>query len=817
MAISVNKLNIDCKTTVLSSRSAVYKTAELAAKLNRLRKSDFALGKIYEAVLALRAGSVATLSDGNGFYTASFGQHGEYEFSFATGALPAPLKRDDIIFYDFTGEGSEDLRLNDRRLETYLKDRSVFAAVLTPARTRPSGAAYEKLYRISGAERVDFPMLNAEQKAIVEAEDGNILVQGVAGSGKTNLCIDKIVFAAARGYAGKVLYSTYSRGLLVDTQRRVNAFAADIENFVAEYTHGRVRFTDPDHKKAVENRLGIYFDVDEDDKIAAALTKTAAFLREKVDYCLIGDLYRKYCGGKRPECGESYFLNEFVPKYAAQKTEGALNRVRPLSFEVVYKEIYGYIFGKADPANPARITSREEYAAARSGALTPQESEAVYRIARAYAEHLAANGLTDNNAMSRDMLKSRGSLPYYSLAVLDEVQDLTEINLLFMKSIARKLFCVGDALQMINPSYFSFAFLKRLMYSSETTTIRVLKHNYRNTPRIAEIVERLNDLNVSRFGTHNFVLRSRPVDSATETSAVYVRGDALVKMMAERKLDNYTLIVSSDEVKKRLRKTVGNREILTVSEVKGLERDTVVLYDLLSDHKDKWAALARAGVDRKNADENSVYRYYFNLFYVGVSRAKAHVYVCERDEIPFFDKFFATEFACLTPVEALNRLEKILSRTETDDADLGERIEEFMRLGQYANARVALDRLRDDNVRVAYRDKIDVHEEFISHGNYREAGVRFWEKGLYDDAREMFALSGDKLLIEFMEACLDNDDRALDYDIVRYFTDVGNNDVAYKLILSTVRRDLEEIRKTQSSLNAAFKALRRSKEKKYGQ
>ena len=144
MAISVHKLDIDCKTTVLSSRSAVYKTAELAAKLHRLNKSDFALGKIYEAVLALRAGSVATLSDGNGFYTASFGQHGEYEFSFATGALPAPLKRDDIIFYDFTGEGSEDLRLNDRRLETYLKDRSVFAAVLTPARTRPSGAAYRR-------------------------------------------------------------------------------------------------------------------------------------------------------------------------------------------------------------------------------------------------------------------------------------------------------------------------------------------------------------------------------------------------------------------------------------------------------------------------------------------------------------------------------------------------------------------------------------------------------------------------------------------------------------------------------------------------
>ena len=817
MAISVNKLDIDCVTTVLSSRSAVYKTAELAAKTNRLRRSDFALGKIAEAVLALRAGSGAVLSDGKGFYTASFGQRGEYEFSFATGVLPSPLKRDDIIFYDFSGDGSTDLRLNDRRLETYLKDRAGFAASIVPARTRPVSAAFDKLYRISGAERVDFPMLNAEQKEIVEAEDGNILVQGVAGSGKTNLCIDKIVFAAARGYAGKVLYSTYSRGLLTDTQRRVNAFAADIENFVAEYARGRVRFTDSDHKKAVENKLGVYFDVDEDDKIAAALTKTAEFLRNKVDYCLIEDLYRKYCNGKRRECGESYFLHEFVPKYAALKTEGALQKVKHLSYEVVYKEIYGYIFGKADPNAPEKITTREEYLSARRGTLSPQECEAIYRIAREYAAHLAAGGLTDNNAMSRSMLKSRGNLPYYSVAVLDEVQDLTEINLLFMKSTARKMFCVGDALQMINPSYFSFAFLKRLMYSSETMTIRVLKHNYRNTPRIAEIVERLNDLNIARFGTHNFVLRSRPVDSATETSAVYVRGEALVGMMAELKLDNYTLIVSSEEVKRKLRPVVGNREILTVSEVKGLERDTVILYDLLSDHSDKWAALARAGVNRKSADENSVYRYYFNLFYVGVSRAKAHVYVCERERIPFFDEFFATEFASLTPREALNRLDKILARTETDDADLSERIEEFMRLGQYANARVALDRLRDDNIRAAYRDRIDVHEEFISHGNYREAGVRYWEKGLYDDAREMFGLSGDKLLTEFMDACLGDDaERALDYDIVKYFADVGNNEVARKLILSTIRNDLEELKKTQSSLNASFKALRRSKEKKNG-
>lgn len=816
MAVKSSQLNIDLNATVLSSRCAVYKTAAFSAAANRLRKSDLAVSKIAEALIALRADKDSLPFCDNGYFTVSFGQRGEYEFSFATGAaLPSPLEKSDVVFYAFGGDGSKDLRLNDRRLEAYLKDRKNFSATVFTASTRPEDNAFDKLYRVSGAERVDFPMLNPEQRAVVEAEDGNILVQGVAGSGKTNLCIDKIVFAASRGYLGKVLYSTYSRGLLADTQLRVNAFAGDIENFVAEYTHGRVRFTDADHKKAVENKLGIYFDVDEDDKIAAALTKIADFLRNKVDYMLIEDIYRKYADGRRRACGENYFISSFVPA-VSHRAEGALARVKELSYEVVYKEIYGYIFGKADLDDPARIMSKEEYVAARSGTLTPQECEAIYRISREYSAHLAANGLTDNNHISRRLLASSGNIPIYSLAVLDEVQDLTEINLLLMKNISRKMFCVGDALQMINPSYFSFGFLKRLMYSSETVTIRVLRHNYRNTPRIAEIVESLNDLNIARFGTHNFVLRSRAVDSETETSAVYVRGNSLVNLIAEHKLDNYTLVVSSDEVKKKLRPVAGNREILTVSEVKGLERDTVILYDLLSDHKDKWAAIERAGINRKSADENSVYRYYFNLFYVGVSRAKAHVYVTESARIPFFDKFFAAEFACLTPEEAVKRLEGILSRTEIDDADLAERIEEFMRLGQYANARVALDRLRDDDVRSAYKDRIDVHEEFISRGYYREAGVRYWEKSLYDDAREMFSLSGDKLLLEFMDACLSDSDRALDYGIVRYFADVGNNDVARKLIINTVRNDLEAVKKNQSSLNASLKALRRSKEKKNG-
>ena len=77
----------------------------------------------------------------------------------------------------------------------------------------------------------------------------------------------------------------------------------------------------------------------------------------------------------------------------------------------------------------------------------------------------------------------------------------------------------------------------------------------------------------------------------------------------------------------------------------------------------------------------------------------------------------------------------------------------------------------------------------------------------------MFKLSGDHKLIEFMRACLKEDNHALDYDIVRFYTEVEGNDIAQNLILETLRNDLKDLREKHKNLNASFKAL---KEKRNG-
>ncbi|MBO7156085.1 MAG: hypothetical protein J6V83_01640 [Clostridia bacterium] len=109
--------------------------------------------------------------------------------------------------------------------------------------------------------------------------------------------------------------------------------------------------------------------------------------------------------------------------------------------------------------------------------------------------------------------------------------------------------------------------------------------------------------------------------------------------------------------------------------------------------------------------------------------------------------------------------------------------------------------------------RIEVSELYVLHGNYRDAGIRYWEAGLIEDAEQMFRLSGDHKLIDFMRACLKEDNHALDYDIVRFYTEVDGNDIAQNLIIETLRNDLKDLREKHKNLNASFKAL---KEKRNG-
>ncbi|MFA6766681.1 MAG: UvrD-helicase domain-containing protein, partial [Clostridia bacterium] len=718
------------------------------------------------------------------------------------------FNKEDIIFYDYFD--AEDIkRQNDQRLVLISQDD--FQISLTSHKDMVEKSLFSKLYILSNEDGMNFPLLNAEQREIVTIEDKNTLVQGVAGSGKTNICISKIIFAAIRGYKGKVLYTTYSRGLLLDTLNKIRVFRQNITSFISDYKEGLIVFVDKNYKKAVENKLGIFLTVDERDKIISQVESIVEFLDNKTDYFLLEDMYKIYIDKDIRIADENYFIKKYTTNIKNHQLKGKLEKIKYLSAEVIYKEIFGMILGSCEYENPIRTMSLEEYIDKRKDSFSKRECEIIFSIAQDYKKHLIENNLYDNNSISRTLIQNIDKMQRYSLAIIDEVQDMTQVSLCLMKKISLKLFCVGDALQMINPTYFSFAYLKRLLFEKDIVSVAELYHNYRNTGKIVDIIDKLGELNIKQFGTHSFVLKGKSMDAGLGAAAVYVKDKDFLQSVAKQKFDNFTVVTATQKQKEKLRSVLKKQEILTVSEIKGLERDTVILYNILSDNYDKWQRLKKTLINRKTSDENSVYRYYFNLFYVGVSRAKNYLYVAEERNIDLFDNFFISTFDILSTSQAIENLTQVVAKTEIDLDEIVQRIEEFLKHEQYDNARFACNKILDDVTRTYWLNKIDIYEKHIKHGDYREAGISFWQKGYTEDAKKQFEFSKDDILIELVDMCSTNErSKALDIDIIQYYPFVKDNQTAKRLIEESVQNDLRGLRENQKQIDNKFKQIKES-------
>ena len=755
---------------------SVFKTESLALATDKLSGVNLLLTHLAFAALAagIREGGYAFSAENVKFFAS---------FSLSASARTGGAG---VIFYDF--KSYPVTTSGDRRLKglTEFKVERASAPDL-------SGA---KIYRTFSAE-VNLPLLDKAQRAIVTTEGKNLLVQGIAGSGKTNLCIDKILFAAASGYGGKTLYSTYSRGLLLDVRRKVEDYLASLRQCIKAYEEGKATLGDASETLAVSRLIGV--ELSSSEPVAPQLSRIAEYLETKVDYLLLEDIFRKELGDL-PCATES----DFTAFLKGLKNYNLLQRRKKFDFvdEVLYKEIYGFIFGKA----VERPITKEEYVLERKGAFTRTEAEFVFDLAEAYRAEIKAKGLMDLNLSCA--AAPSPAVPVYSLAILDEVQDFTEVQLAFFRSLAVKLFCVGDASQMVNPAYFSFARLKDLLYKKDVTDVEELNYNYRNSPEIAGVVAALSDLNRATFGVHGFVLSAEAVSSEAGAFAVAFPTADFARRVAKEKTDNFTVVVANGAEKEKLRAILPKKEILTVSEIKGLERDTVVLYNVLSSNEDKFRKLTRTEINRKTADENSLYRYYFNLFYVGVSRARRHLFVAEEKEPAQFESFFKENFRALTTAEAAAKLRETVGSTLVDQEEYKRRAEEFARLGQYDNAMQAANNLINDREREKTVLDVTLWRDYVSRGDYVGAGVAYWENGCLKEAKEYFALGGENDLAELLDASSGGTDEKLDYRILRHYDKFKNNPAAMKIILSLMKKDVESIKE---GMKDASRKLKNSK------
>lgn len=809
----MKNLNIEVNTNkqILSSETKIYKTESFFYQTKKIAKVDTFILNIAEGLLSVLDELLLTFhgdENVNGFQIDTFDRSFSFFIKLGFQFKNADFDEKDIIFYKTTGKIDE-IKNNDQRIIQYLKTHKIFNVLVKPIFETNDESEFKKIYLVLDSEYINIPMLNKQQQKFVEVENKNLLIQGVAGSGKTNVCLSKIIWTACKNYTGKILYTTFSRGLLIDTKNKIELFKNNIKAFIEDYKNNRLVFLDKNHKKAVENRLGLILIVDTETNIVKKLHQVVDFLENHIDYYLLEDLYKNTFDEECDLFEEKEFLNVFLNNLSNHQLKSRLEKIKNLSRQIIYKEIYGMIFG----CDSETMLALEDYKKMRKNSFSNEECEVIYGIAKMFEDFQKTQNLLDNNIISRKLLKNTQKIKKYSVSIIDEVQDFTQINLKFLKEISIKMFCVGDALQMINPSYFTFSYLKNLMYNEDVTDVAELESNYRNNKKIVEILNSLNDINIKQFGTHNFVLTGKSVDENTLTNAIFISEKKFIESLKSQKFENFTILVSDFEQKKALRQIFKKQEILTISEIKGLERETVLLYNVLSSNNDKWGKLKELNINHKQADENSVFRFFFNLFYVGLSRAKHNLFVYEDENISIFEEFFKNNFEILSGDKANEIFANVIGKLEIDDDEIYDRIDEFIKLGQFENARFYANKFESGVEMTKQLAKIDAFEKFVFKGKNKEAGIALWKAGLSNEAKEQFSISGDEKLIDFIDKLQGKDAENLDAEIVRFFVDFDENDDAQKLILDVIRQDLEDIREKHRWTKNKLKEF---KEKKNG-
>ncbi|QEA38228.1 hypothetical protein FGL86_03485 [Pistricoccus aurantiacus] len=318
----------------------------------------------------------------------------------------------------------------------------------------------------------------------------------------------------------------------------------------------------------------------------------------------------------------------------------------------LYEEIRGVITG---PVTERGWRSREEYLelGVKQSIFAEVERPRVYDLFERYLAFLDEEGLHDPNLVAHDYLDRVE--PSYDFLVIDEVQDITNVQLYLILRTLREpgqFLLSGDANQIVHPNFFSWAGVKSLFFHERDLTghgevVRILHANYRNAPLVTALANRILKLKHARFGSvdreSNYLVRSA-VEQSGQVKLLEDR-ESLKRELDSRtaRSTRFAVVVLHPEQKAEARRWFRTPLVFSIQEAKGLEYDSVILYNAISTDAAMFQAIAR-GVDpealevdelsyRRAKDKHDksleIYKFFINALYVAVTRAVRHVYLVE--------------------------------------------------------------------------------------------------------------------------------------------------------------------------------------------
>jgi hypothetical protein len=317
----------------------------------------------------------------------------------------------------------------------------------------------------------------------------------------------------------------------------------------------------------------------------------------------------------------------------------------------VFEEIRGVI-----AAGAGGILSRDDYRAlgVRQSIFPAEQRDKLYDLFEKYRAWLTEAKLYDLNLVAQEWQAL--ATPRYDFTVIDEVQDITTVQLALVLKTLKKpghfLLC-GDSNQIVHPNFFSWSQVKSLFWKdpalAERQELRVLTANFRNGLEATRVANQLLKIKQRRFGSidreSNFLVQA--VGAEAGQVALMPDKDATKRELDQkiRQSTQFAVLVMRDEDKAEARKHFATPLLFSIHEAKGLEYENIVLYRFISDHRAEFSDIVE-GVARddlivetleyrraKDKSDKSleVYKFFVNALYVALTRAIRNIYVIESD------------------------------------------------------------------------------------------------------------------------------------------------------------------------------------------